>query len=374
MKVAFHVDQLWFSAPGGIGTYVWELFPALGDVDPSMDVVAFRSSWPTDPPRMWLGAPPVVVVPGTIRTLYPSWDLFGHPALPEALADAAVIHATNPAAVPPVRDGQRLVVTVHDLAFERFPELFPRNWRWLYRAGLRAAVKRADAILVPSKSTADDVCSRTSIDPTRVHVTPLASSLTSSDDDPADVLALLNVTSPYVLCVGTVEPRKNLTRLVRAYRQVAPDVPHALVLTGATGWHADDVETELARPGTGTILRTGHVNDEQLDALYRGANAFVYPSLYEGFGLPVVEAMSRGVPTITSNTSSLPEVAGDAALLVDPTDVSEIAEALASVLTDPVLADDLRTRGRARAATFSWAATARATLDVYRQVTGAPSS
>ncbi len=373
MKVAFHVDQLWFSAPGGIGTYVWELFPALGGADPSVDVVAFRSSWPHDPPRMWLGRPPVVVR-GTIRALYPSWDLLGRPALPEALADAAVVHATNPAAVPPVRDGQRLVVTVHDLAFERFPELFPRNWRWLYRAGLRAAVRRADAILVPSKSTAADLCSRTSVDPARMHVTPLAPSLTSFGGDPVDVLAALGVASPYVLSVGTIEPRKNLTRLVRAYRQVAPDVPHALVLAGAPGWHAEDVETELARPGPGTIVRAGHVNDEQLDALYRGADAFVYPSLYEGFGLPVVEAMARGVPTITSNTSSMPEVAGDAALLVDPTDVSEIAEVLARVLTDPALADDLRASGLARAATFSWAATARATLDAYRHVTGASSS
>lgn len=373
MKVAFHIDQLWFSAPGGIGTYVWELFPALGDVDPSIEVVPFRSSWPHDPPRMWLGARPAVVVPGRIRTLYPSWDVLGRPALPEALADAAVVHATNPAAVPPVRDGQRLVVTVHDLAFERFPELFPRNWRWLYRAGLRTAVKRADAILVPSQSTADDLRSRTSVDPTRVHVTLLAPSLTTSGDDPADALAQLGVASPYVLSVGTIEPRKNLTRLVRAYRQVAPDVPHALVLAGALGWRADEVETELARPGPGTIVRAGHVNDGQLDALYRGADAFVYPSLSEGFGLPVLEAMSRGVPTVTSNTSSLPEVAGDAALLIDPTDVSEMAEALARVLTDPALSGDLRARGHARAAMFSWAATARATLDAYRQVTGASS-
>jgi glycosyltransferase involved in cell wall biosynthesis len=374
VKVAFHIDQLWFDSPGGIGTYVWELFPAIGDVDPSIEVVPFRSSWPHDPARMWLGARPPVVVPGTIRTLYPSWDLLGRPALPQALADAAVVHGTNPAAVPPVRDGQRLVVTVHDLAFERLPELFPRNWRWLYRAGLHAAVKRADAILVPSKSTADDLLARTSVDPARVHVIPLAPSLVTSGDEPAGVLAQLGVATPYVLSVGAIEPRKNLTRLVRAYRQVAPDVPHALVLTGAPGWHAEDVETELARPGPGTIIRAGHVTEEQLDALYRGADAFVYPSLYEGFGLPVVEAMARGVPTITSNTSSLPEVAGDAALLVDPTDVSEIAEALARILTDPALAGDLRARARARAATYTWAATARATLDVYHHVMGATSS
>ena len=374
MKVAFHVDQLWFESPGGIGTYVWELFPALGAEDPSIELEPFRSTWRHDPPRMWLLSRPPTIVPGRIRTLYPSWNLLRRPALPASLDDSAIVHATNHAAVPPVRAGQRLVVTVHDLAFERFPELFPRSWRWLYRAGLRAAVTRADAILVPSQSTADDLMASTSIPASRVHVTPLAPSLATSVGPPAPTLARLGITAPYVLSVGTVEPRKNLVRLVRAYRQVAPDVAHALVLTGAPGWRNEELEAELARPGPGTVLRTGPVSGEDLDALYRGADLFAYPSLYEGFGLPVVEAMARGVPTMASNVSSLPQVAGDAALLVDPTDVSEIAEGLARLLTEPSLAEDLRQRGLQRAATFTWAATARATLDVYRQLTGAPTS
>jgi glycosyltransferase involved in cell wall biosynthesis len=370
VKVAFHIDQLWFETPGGIGTYVWELFPALVEEDRSLDVVPFRSTWRHDPPRMWLLASQPVVVPASIRTLYPSWDLLGRPALPASLADATIVHATNPAAVPPVGPDQRLVVTVHDLAFQRLPELFPSKWRWLYRAGLRAAVKRADAILVPSQNTADDLVTTTSIQPSRVHVTPLAPSLVATNQDPAETLERLGVPQPYVLSVGTLEPRKNLVRLVRAYRQVAPDVPHALVLAGAPGWRAEALEAELARSGPGTIVRTGTVSSEDLDVLYRGADVFAYPSLYEGFGLPVVEAMGRGVPTLASNTSSLPEVAGDAALLVDPTDVSEIAEGLARLLTDAPLADDLRQRGLQRAATFTWAATARATLDVYRHLTG----
>lgn len=371
MKVAFHVDQLWFSAPGGIGTYIRELLPALAVDDPDVELVLFRSTWRHDPPVMPLLRQPPVVVPGSIRTLYPSWDLLGRPGLPSALAEADVIHATNPAAVPPIRDGQRLVVTVHDLAFERFPELFPRRWRWLYRAGLRAAVKRAHAIIVPSRSTADDLLARTSIDVDRLHVTPLAPFLARSDEDPAEALQRLNIEPPYVLSVGTLEPRKNLVRLVRAYRQVAPEVPHTLVLAGPAGWQSAELETELARTGPREIVRTGPVSDPDLDALYRGADAFAYPSLYEGFGLPVIEAMARGVATVTSNTSSLPEVAGDAALLVDPEDVGEIADALARVLTDAAMAEDLRRRGRERAAAFSWDATARATLDVYRQVTGA---
>jgi glycosyltransferase involved in cell wall biosynthesis len=302
VKVAFHVDQLWFSAPGGIGTYVCELLPALTHEDPSVDFVPFRSAWDHEPRRMWMLSQPPVVIPRSIRTLYPSWDLLGRPGLPPSLADAAMVHATNPAAVPPVGDDQHLVVTVHDLAFERFPELIPHDWRWLYRAGLRAAVKRADAILVPSQCTADDLIASTSIPGSRVHVTPLGSSLVDQHEDAKEVFERLGVTQPYVLSVGTLEPRKNLVRLVRAYRQVAPDVPHALVLAGAPGWHADALDAELERPGPGTIVRAGEVSDGELDVLYRGADVFAYPSLYEGFGLPVVEAMARGVPTLTSDT------------------------------------------------------------------------
>ncbi len=372
MKVAFHVDQLWFSAPGGIGTYVGELLEALPAQDETLQLTPFYSKWrkpPREAPLTTDGRYPGVELSRSIRTLYPSWDLLGRPALPASLADAAIVHATNHAAVPPVHAGQRLVVTVHDLAFQRFPDLFPRAWRWLYRAGLRAAARRADAILVPSQSTADDLVTSTSVPPSRVHVTPLAPSLAASPQAPSEVFGRLGVTPPYVLSVGTLEPRKNLVRLVRAYRQVAPDVPHALVLAGAPGWRSEALDTELARPGPGTIVRTGTVSADDLDVLYRGADAFAYPSLYEGFGLPVVEAMARGVPTLASDTSSLPRVAGDAALLVDPTDVSEIAEGLARLLTEPALADDLRQRGLQRAATFTWAATARATLDVYRELT-----
>ncbi len=381
MKVAFHVDQLWFSAPGGIGTYVKEMLDALPASDGTIEITPFHSKWsgryPAEMPYTTDGRYPGVEVPHPIRTLYPSWDVLGRPALPVSLNDAVIVHATNHAAVPPVHEDQRLVVTVHDLAFQRFPDLFPRNWRWLYRIGLRAAVKRADAILVPSQSTADDLMASTSIPASRVHVTPLAPSLftmrEAERDDPKDVFDRLQVTPPYVLSVGTLEPRKNLVRLVRAYRQVAPEVPHALVLTGRRGWQVEALDVELARPGPGTIVWTNDVSDEELDVLYRGADAFAYPSLYEGFGLPVVEAMARGVPTLTSDTSSLPEVAGDAALLVDPTDVSEIAEGLARLLTDHAYADDLRQRGLQRAATFTWAATARATLDVYRELTEASS-
>ncbi len=371
-SVAVHVDQLWFPTPGGIGTYVRNLVPALARRDPSLELKLFHARFPAgDPPERWMREFWVEELPASIRTLYPRWALTGRPSLPPGLRSADVVHATNPAAIPPAEGRQRLVVTVHDLAFEVVPGMFERSWRYLYKAGLRAAVKRADAIITPSRNTAEDVLSRTRVDPARLHVIPLAPALAPGTADSELVLSRLKVPQPYVLFVGTLEPRKNLVRLIRAYRRVAATgLPHALVLVGALGWHHDALMREIALSGPGEIALTGPLSPRDLDAVYRAADVFVYPSLYEGFGLPVIEAMARGIPTVTSNTSSLPEVAGEAALGVNPRSVREIARAIETVLTDLDLADRLSIAGRRRAERFSWDETARMTLEVYEQVVG----
>jgi glycosyltransferase involved in cell wall biosynthesis len=372
-SVAVHVDQLWFQAPGGIATYIRNLVPALVRRDPSLDVKLFHARFASnEPPERWVRGFWVEELSGSIRSLYPRWDLFGRPALPPSLRTADLVHAPNPAAVPPVADRQRLVVTVHDLAFEYHPSMFARDWRVLYRLGLRAAIKRAHAIVTPSRSTAEDLVSRTDVDPQRLYVVPLAASLPATAADPAPTLSKLRIPQPYVLFVGTLEPRKNLVRLVRAYRRVAATgVPHALVLVGAMGFRPEPLMRELALRGPGEIVLTGHVPEADLDALYRGATVFAYPSLYEGFGLPVVEAMTRGVPIVTSNTSSLPDVAGDAGLTVNPRSVRELAQALEHLLTDPEAAGRLSALGRRQAERFSWDETARMTLEIYERTMGA---
>jgi glycosyltransferase involved in cell wall biosynthesis len=371
-SVAFCVDQLFFSVPGGIGTYVRELAPALLRADPAVELRLFHASFGgAEPAEAWARELPREEIPATIRTLYPRWDLLGRPPLPGRLGSTDVVHATNHAAVPPARPGQRLVVTVHDLAFEHFPQLFPTSWRWLYRAGVRAAVRRADAIITPSRSTAEDLVSRTAAKPDRIHVVPLAAALDLGDADVGATLARLKVPGPYVLFVGTLEPRKNLVRLVRAYRRVAASgLPHALVLAGGMGWHGSELLRELALAGAGEIVLTGELSRAELDALYRGATCFAYPSLYEGFGLPVLEAMARGIPVVTSAGSSLPEVTGDDAVAVDPRSVADIADAIRRVLSDSALAADLAARGHRRASTFSWEETARRTLQVYEKSGG----
>jgi glycosyltransferase involved in cell wall biosynthesis len=365
VRVAFHVDQLWFSAPGGIGTYVARLATELPAVAPDDELVPFSASWAGRPtPDGVPAGTRSVGVP--IRALYPMWAMSRRPCLPTRFGDLDAIHATNPAAIAPARPGQALVVTIHDLAFERFPELYPPRWLRLYRRGVEIALREADAVLTPSRDTAVAVAAH-GVERERIHVTPLAADLPAAAQTapppPYDV--------PYVLFVGTLEPRKNLPRLVRSFLAAVRDasLPHRLVLAGPTGWHQDALANELAGDGGGRVHLPGRVAATELDALYRGADAVAYPSVYEGFGLPVLEALAYGKPTLSSTTSAMPEVAGDAALLVDPEDEDAIAGGLIRILSDDPLRAELSRKGPARAASFSWAATARATLDAYRAAT-----
>jgi glycosyltransferase involved in cell wall biosynthesis len=368
-SLAFHVDQLTDPALGGTGAYVRGLLPALARQDPSLRIRLFHARLaargPVDPllRDFWSEE-----LPHTARALYPRWNLAGRPALPRSLASLDVLQAPSPAAVPPAGDRQKLVVTVHDLAFLVVPFAFPPRWRTMLRLGLRAAVKRADAIVTPSRNTAEDLLSRTNVNPSRVHVIAPGGTLPAAVPPavPDEVTSRLKLPVPYILWAGTLEPRKNLVRLIRAYRRVASTgTPHALVLAGPLGWRHQTLLREIALPGPGEVVLTGPVSNAELDALYRRAAAFVYPALYEGLGLGVLEAMARAVPVICSNTSSLPEVVGDAAIQVNPMSVREMASAIETLVRDPGLAERLSQQGPARAERFSWDQTAHLTLQVY---------
>jgi glycosyltransferase involved in cell wall biosynthesis len=373
-SLALLIDQLFSPAPGGIGSYIRELVPALSRADPSLDIVLFHSRFETtEPPERWPRQYPVEELPGSIGRLYPRWALIQRPALPPSLSTRDLVHSPNTNAVPPKGPSQRSVVTVHDLSFLQHPELFPWKWRVMYRAGLERAIRSADALIAISRHTAEDLARRRRVDPGKIHVVPLAASVPATDTEVDAVLTRLKVRQPYVLHVGTLEPRKNLVRLVRAYRRlVRAGAPHALVLAGPMGWHPQALLREIAVNGPGDIILTGPLPPGELDAVYRGAAAFAYPSVYEGFGLPVLEAMARGIPCVVSSTSSLPEVAGEAAVPVDPRSVVGLADALDRVLTDPDLAERLRIAGLARAARYSWDQTARLTLDVYKTLLSGP--
>jgi glycosyltransferase involved in cell wall biosynthesis len=262
-----------------------------------------------------------------------------------------------------------LVVTVHDLLPLRHPELFTSETRAHTRLSL-PFVRRADRVLTNSEWTRGEVIDLLGLPPERVATTPFGVAERFRPDPAAHdrVRERHGVAGPYVLCVGTREPRKNLVAALRAFERLArrrPDVE--LVLAGGRGWHGEELERALAAVSD-RVRTPGFVSDAELVDLYAAAACFVFPSLAEGFGFPVLEAMACGAPVVTSDNSALREVAGDAALLVDPHSSEAIAEALERVLEDPELRDDLRRRGLERRRAFTWEACADATVAAYRDL------
>jgi glycosyltransferase involved in cell wall biosynthesis len=280
------------------------------------------------------------------------------------------------------------VVTVHDLSFLRFPSAFRPHNRIYLTLLTRASTRRAARVIAVSESTRQDVILLCGVPPEKILAIPNGVNPEFSPADPAAVAEFRRdkgLPDRYILYLGTLEPRKNVVRLVDAYARLrsAPSRPGGLggttvrrsvppmVIAGAKGWFYGEIFARVAELNlTDYVLFPGFIPGEELPWWYRGAEVFVYPSLFEGFGLPVLEAMACGTPTITSTASSLPEVAGDAAILVNPDDTNELAEAMHQVLVSPNLAEQLRCAGPRQAAHFSWMQTAASTRDVYRAALG----
>lgn len=280
-----------------------------------------------------------------------------------------VVHYTNYLA--PVRVDVPFVVSVHDMSVSLMPHFHTLKKRLLTSRLVPIVARRAARVLTPSDATRRDVIRLLGLDPARVLVIPYAPApvFKPSPPDPARLEAL-GLRPPYFLYVGTLEPRKNLVRALRAFARVRETLPeHRFVLVGQRGWKYDEIVREAARPElAGRVTLAGYVAESDLPALYSHATAFVYPSLYEGFGLPVMEAMACGVPVLTSRSSSLTEIAEGAAVLVDPEDEPALAEGLVSLATDETLRASLRARGLERASRYTWERTARETAQAYREV------
>ena len=259
------------------------------------------------------------------------------------------------------------VTTIHDVVWRALPQTFPVKDRAIMNLGMPLTAKLARRILTVSAASRGEIARRLRVAPAKISVTPNAverrffEPVTPAQSEQLRAKYDLG-RAPYVLSVGVLQPRKNLARLMRAFSTLGhtdPDLPHQLVITGKTGWGA--------QPATGdaNIRFTGYVEDDELPALYAGAEVFAYPSLYEGFGLPVIEAMAAGAPVLTSNRSSLPEIAGDAAVKVDPYEIHSIRDGLRLLLRDADLRGELRQRGKTWAAQFTIENQARATLAAY---------
>ncbi|HXB16062.1 MAG TPA: glycosyltransferase family 1 protein [Solirubrobacteraceae bacterium] len=361
---------------GGMEVAARELIPALlAAAAPGVRFTAFvnREAAGDGP---WGDLLPAVTVPVHARRRA-EWVLGEQTLLPPLAARAGVGLVHSLASTAPLWGPFRKVVTIHDLIYARFPDahsgLRDRGMRVLVPAGAR----RSDRVIADSESTRRDIVELLGIAADRVDVVPLGlGALRRGPTAPAAAVRerLELGERPVLLSLSAKRPHKNLAALIDAVALIEAARRPVLVLPGYPTWHERELRERAAAAGVAADVRfPDWLSAEMLEGLWAIARAFVFPSLYEGFGLPVLEAMARGVPVASSNSSSLPEVAGGAALLFDPRDTGAIAAAIERVLYDEQLAASLRERGQRRAEEFSWERTARLTLDVYARVLGAPS-
>src|SRR3954454_17292934 len=290
-------------------------------------------------------------------------------ALREVEAD--VFHCTN--GMVPLMSPVPTVVTIHDMSLRLYPRYHPPRRVILNRPLVDLAARRADAIITPSESAKRDIVRLYALDPSHVHVVYEAAA--PSFRRVHDTSALERVRARYglgdriILYVGTIEPRKNLPTLIDAFaaRQRSGELRHQLVCVGPYGWLSRGIEKQISRAGAaGAIKFTGYVPFDDLSAIYSLAEMFVYPSMYEGFGLPVVEAMACGVPVITGRTAALSEIGGGAIMEIDRIEPDALGRELVAVAASRDRRQELSGRGLARAASFSWQRAARESLDIYR--------
>jgi glycosyltransferase involved in cell wall biosynthesis len=262
--------------------------------------------------------------------------------------------------------------TIHDVSYLPHPEWFSLKDRMVLRCGVGATLSRGATVITVSDYSKYEIVKHYRLPADRIHVTKEAADprfrLLNPDVAGRNRLVEMGVRSPFVLAVGNLQPRKNLIRLVQAFVKLRREsgIPHQLVLAGKAQWRESELYKVVKCAGLEKdVLFTGYISDDELVQLYNAADVFVYPSLYEGFGLPVLEAMACGAPVVTSRTTSIPEVAGEAALLIDPLDTDALAMAVGRILLDRALNKDMRIKGLQHAASFSWEQTARKTWESY---------
>lgn len=349
----------------GVGWYLYHLLHELARHD-DVELILFGDARVTDEgPQLHAQIP-------SSAQLY-VFDLRGQPksrlarpltaaayVLWMALADCDVIFGAN-YFLPRLMDAvaRRRVITIHDLTYKRFPELLQKETLDNLERQMTRAIALADAIICVSESTRRDLVAFYEVDPSRVHA------IHSGIGELPDPHPVPGLPKRYILFVSTIEPRKNLDVLLEAFDEIRDEYEGSLVVAGRIGWKAEETARRMRAGG---VVHLDYLPPAQLADVYRRADVFVFPSIYEGFGFPLLEAMAEGVPSIAARSSSLPEVGGDAALYFDPKSSRELADVLRRVLRDSTLRRDLIQRGRARAAEFRWDRAADETLRVIRSV------
>jgi len=378
LRVAINATPL-LAPLTGIGNYIVNLGAALATDETLQLYSLYGPRWRSEAPRPPAASPlgpavqslkeavkPFVPFRRELRALQQKWVF----ASGTRRYDVDVYHEPN---YVPLRCEVPVVVTVHDLSWRHYPDTHPADRvRWL-EGGLPRALERAAAILVDSDFIRSELLTAFPVDSARVHTAHLGVSSSFRPREAADTGLFLDALGlmhgRYILTVGTIEPRKNLSHVLAAYARLPTRLRerYPLVVAGAKGWRATDMEAELRNlANRGQIRFLGHVVAEQLPLLLAGAAAFVFPSLYEGFGLPPLEAMASGVPVLVSDRASLPEVVGDAGVTLDPDTPEATALEIEALLDDPPRRQALSQRGVDRARRFTWEACARITANVYR--------
>ena len=355
----------------GVGHYTFELARALARESPADE---FELVYPSSYPPVELGAgdrlpPNLREARVRVGALGRRWWAAGLPRY-AGRRGLRLFHGTNYDV--PLWGGAATVLTVHDLSYLVHPETHERRRVRRARRRLPLMARAADAVVVPTEAVRREVCEHLRVAPEKVFAVHEAARECFRPAGPAEAegaLGRLGVGPEFLLAVGTIEPRKNLAALVAAFEEVLrarPSSPLRLVIAGGRGWLSGPLFEAVERsPARERVVLAGYVTDEELRALYSSCRAFVYPSFYEGFGLPPLEAMSCGAPVVAGRTPAVAEVTGGAARLFDPRDPHSLALAILGLLDDEPARRALAAAGLARAAHFSWQRTARATLGVY---------
>ena len=361
-RVAAVVEQCWHAVPGGTAISTNAQLAAVLALDDAPDLVGVAARHRQPPPADLV--PPVPVRQALLprRALYAGWLWARRPSVESITGPVDVVHATS-AAVPPTT--APLVVTVHDLAFLHFPDHASRNGQRFFERSWQITKREADLVLCPSRATADD-CVAHGLSAERTRVVPWGvHAVEPSTEQIAALRRRHGLGDEFVLFVGTVEPRKNLRRLVSALQHLGATAP-LLVVAGPAGW--DDDIASITAPLGERVRTIGYLPAADLPALHAAATVFAWPSLLEGFGLPVLDAMAQGVPVITSAGTATEEVVGAGGVCVDPRSVDAIADAVGDLIASPQLRSHLGAAGRARAASYTWQRTAELTAAAYREL------
>ncbi|GKS57143.1 glycosyl transferase family 1 [Nitrospira sp.] len=378
MRIVIDVTAL-LPCMTGIDTYLMQLVTHLVKGNPEHDYLLCHNY---EDRRLFAGNLSQPTLRLAVSTRHRPVRLFSQQCLLPAAAvawRADVVHSPS-FIMPCIRGSARHVLTVHDMTSFSHPQCHIALRRsGLYKRMVLASLRRAHAVIVPSQATRQAILEVfTNIPPERIHVTPYGIGEEFKPYNHAeirDILTRLKLPQPYILYLGTIEPRKNLSTLVESYRRLVLSgaIKEHLVLAGRLGWNYHSLLEQIDDPALcGRVHLVGYIDQEALPALYAGARLFVYPSLYEGFGFPPLEAMACGVPVISARNSSLVENLEGAAELVDSGDIVGLSHAMRCVLTDDDMRAMLRTRGLERASHYRWDRTAKETVKVYQSAMTVP--